>query len=514
MIWKKSVICFMMMIGLLFAGLPAAQSQAAEGTRLKMTLPSFPIQVNGQPVDNARLKYPFLLYKDITYMPLTWEMTRNLGLNAVWGDGGLSIRSEGGQRSGGWYGWTKERIPPDLSGSNAPGQSYAAAMPGFSLTVNDSYVVNGRETYPFLIWNDITYMPLTWAYAHDLLGLKLRWKAHQGLEIIGGQQQVLGRIYYDDAEYLYIYPALVTDKGRGNLKVKKTMDERPVWMSVEETDALGKRLLQEQNRPAGEPAALTEKEDGLYYEGIKLLPKEEITIDPVYAETAYISGLTGVVFPLGPEKTFLTVTKATAFDIGRSAYDRYSFLIQNGQARAVPELPQGPDRVIANPDGSYWLVSNGMSVMHGRIIPDSRKLALLTPQGDVRLANAELGDCAIIVPGADNPGIANMLDGEGKLLIYAHQISGDPQTIAERGYYLIDTSMRMTKVETLDPLAQETPDLPSYLDDWPIYMGIDGKLYFIRKNNELASLIRNNNGAASYTDHSVMWYDDQLLGGQ
>jgi len=103
-----------------------------------------------------------------------------------------------------------------------------------------------------------------------------------------------------------------------------------------------------------------------------------------------------------------------------------------------------------------------------------------------------------------------MLDSEGRLLIYIHPISGDPQTIA-----WIDPDMRMTKVEVLDPLAPETMDLPSeFVDDWPIYMGIDGRLYSIRRNNGLVSLIRQNNGGVSYTEHSAMGYDDQLLGGE
>lgn len=45
-------------------------------------------------------------------------------------------------------------------------------------------------------------------------------------------------------------------------------------------------------------------------------------------------------------------------------------------------------------------------------------------------------------------------------------------------------------------------------------MGIDGRLYSIRRNNGLVSLIRQNNGGVSYTEHSAMGYDDQLLGGE
>ncbi|MCR8630341.1 hypothetical protein [Paenibacillus radicis (ex Xue et al. 2023)] len=501
MIWKKGLICFSL-VCLLFTCLPMIAAEAAASSQKNVTLPSFSIQINGQLVDNTHMRYPFFVYKDITYMPLTWELTQSLGLNLVANEGGLTILKGGGQRSGGWIGWKKERFPLDLSGSNNSKRSYIATMPSFGLAINDSYIDNGNEPYPFLVWNDVTYMPLTWKYAHDFLELALLWKKEQVLDIIGGQQQVLERIYYDDAEYLYIYPTIITEKGQGSLKVKKSLDEPPVWMTVEETDTLSKRLQQEQSRLAGETVTLTQKNDGLYYGNMNLLPQEEISVDSNAPGNPHISQLWGVLFPLGSERAFLSVTKVTAFNYGNTISTSYSFLIENGRAKNVTEFPQRPDRIIPNSDGSYWLASNGTSMMRGRIIPGSRKLALVTLQGETRLVNATLGDYDILVPGTTNPGFTNVLDPDGKLLIYIHQISYDPMSPPKRGYYLIDMSFQMKKVDALDPLAAETSFLPTSFSEWPVYRGIDGKLYLIRKNNDLAN----------YTDNtSIMWYDDQLL---
>ncbi|SFK82613.1 hypothetical protein SAMN03159341_101757 [Paenibacillus sp. 1_12] len=502
MVVCKSRLILASLIVLLFACFPHMSTEAAAGSQKKLTLPSFSIQINGQPVDNAHLKYPFFVYNDITYLPLTWEVTQSLGLNLVYSEGGLTLLKGGGQRSGGWLGWKKERFPLDTSGSNNPKQNYTAAMPSFGLAINDSLIDNGQEPYPLLVWNDVTYMPLTWKYAHDLLDLGLRWDKEKGLQIIGGQQQVLERIYYDDAEYLYVYPTLVTEKGQGSLKVKKSMDEPPKWMTIEETEALNKHIQQKQSLLAAETVTLVQKDNGLYYDNMKLLPKEEITVDSNSAGNPFIRQLTGVLHPLGSERAFLTVTKVTAYNYGNSLTTYYSYLIENGQAKEVTEFPQSPDCIIANSDGSYWLASDGTSMMHGRIIPGSRKLALVSPQGELKVANAWMDGYDITVPGADNPSFTNFLDAEGKLLIYVHQISYDPQTTPSRGYYLIDKSFQMTKVDSLDQLAQETPFLPTYRSEWPVYRGIDGKLYLIRKNNDLAN----------YTDNtSVMWYDDQIL---
>ncbi|MDQ1914185.1 hypothetical protein RAC89_27695 [Paenibacillus sp. GD4] len=496
---KRGFIGFSL-IFLLFACFLTMPVQAAEGD-MQMKLPAFSIELNGKPVDNLHLKYPFFIYKDITYMPLTWEVTSTLGVQLHYSEGGLTILRGGGQMGGGWFGWKKEQYPLDLSGSHDANKKYTAAMPGFGLVINDMYMDNGNETYPFLLWNDVTYMPLTWTNAHDYLGLQLRWKGDSTLDIIGGQLQVLERIYYDDAEYLYIYPTFVTEKWQGSLKVKKSMDETPVWMTVEETDALRKRIEEESKHLGGSPVTLTSKDDGLYYEGMKLLPKEQITVDSKEAGNPFIREITGTLYPLGSDRSFLDVTKVTAYNYGNSMTDHYSFLLEKGNAKDVSDTFQNPARIIPNPDGSFWMASNGTSMMRGRIVPGTRKLALVTAQGEIRLANQALGTYDVTVPGVTNPGL-HPLDSEGRLLIYAHELNFDPQQSPNRGYYRIDTDLRTTKVEDLDPLAQETPYLPTYTYDWPVYRGIDGKLYLIRKNNDLAN----------YTDNtSMQWYDHQLL---
>ena len=36
--------------------------------------------MNGQAVDKAAARYPLLVYQDITYVPMTWDLCRFLGL--------------------------------------------------------------------------------------------------------------------------------------------------------------------------------------------------------------------------------------------------------------------------------------------------------------------------------------------------------------------------------------------------------------------------------------------------
>lgn len=68
------------------------EAHAAE-TRPTVTLPSFPVKLNDQTVDNRNREYPLIVYKDITYFPMTWFDSRYLGLENRWSpDQGLTVQ--------------------------------------------------------------------------------------------------------------------------------------------------------------------------------------------------------------------------------------------------------------------------------------------------------------------------------------------------------------------------------------------------------------------------------------
>ncbi|MDO3677801.1 hypothetical protein [Paenibacillus ehimensis] len=504
--WKKP-LAWLALCSMLLLCFPAATQAAAGGKKVR--LPDFPVLINGQTPDNSKLKYPFFVYKDITYLPLTWEYTRALAIALSFDqEKGLHIGMGGGRLSGGWIGWKKEAFRPDLSGSNPRNRAYTATMPDFPVTIGNSYIDNGSEPYPLLEWNDVTYLPLTWKYAHDALGLELVWDDAKGLNVIGGQQQVLGAIYYDDADYLYVYPELITEPDRGGLRVKKSLDETPIWMTNKETDELRKRIVELKRETAGEPASLETRDDGLYYQGLHLMTKEQITVSPGEAGMAYIRELKGMRFELPSGITLVSVEKITAYNIGRSLYEYRTFLILGKKVSEIIELQQPLDRIIANDDGSFWLVSNGMPT-HGRIMTGTQRLALLDAKGNVRLANEVLSESEIVVPGVSTPGLKELLTEDGELLIYRSGISNDgsfsPQDT--QGYYWLDTGFNISKADALDALAKEenSQDRPN-LNRGGVYMGSDRKFYLLRMKN---------NTIFNYSDNKTgRWYDDELLATQ
>ncbi|MFB0844639.1 hypothetical protein [Paenibacillus oleatilyticus] len=504
--WKKP-LAWLTLCSILLLCFPAA-TQAASGDK-KVRLPDFPVLINGQALDNAKLKYPFFVYKDITYLPLTWEYTRALAISLSFDqDKGLQLGMGGGQLSGRFIGWKKEAFRPDLSGSNPRNRAYTATMPDFPVTISNNYIDNGSEPFPLLEWNDVTYLPLTWKYAHDMLGLELVWDETKGLNVIGGQQQVLGAIYYDDADYLYMYPELVTEPGRGGLKVKKSLEETPVWMTEEETGELRKRVEELERKNAGEPVSLETKDGGLYYLELRLLTKEQITVSPGEAGMAEIRGLKGTRFELPSGITLVSVEKTKAYNTGHSLYEYRTFLILRKEVSEIKELRQPLDRIIANDDGSFWLVSNGVDLIRGKLLAGSRRIALLDAKGNVRLANEALSESGIVVPGVSTPGLKDLLTDDGKLLIYRSGISNDGNFTPQdtQGYYWLDTGFNVSKADALFVLAKEesSPDRPSL--NKSVYMGSDRKFYLLRTKN---------NTIFNYSDNKTgRWYDDELLATQ
>ncbi|WP_010493517.1 hypothetical protein [Paenibacillus elgii] len=503
--WKKP-LAWLTLCSILLLCFPAA-TQAALGDK-KVRLPDFPVLINGQTLDNQKLKYPFFVYKDITYLPLTWEYTRALAIAPSFDqEKGLQLGRGGGQLSGRFIGWKKEAFRPDLSGSNPRNRAYTATLPDFPVTISNSYIDNGSEPFPLLEWNDVTYLPLTWKYAHDMLGLELVWDKNKGLNVIGGQQQVLGAIYYDDADYLYMYPELITVPGRVGLKVKKSLEEMPVWMTEEETGELRKRVEELERKNAGEPVSLETKDDGLYYQGLRLLTKEQMTVNSAPDGPPYDIGLQGKRYELSSGHTLVTVImRVSVHGLGSNRY--HTFQIREGQVTELKSFPQAPDKIIPNSDGSFWLASNGVDLMRGKLLAGSRRLALLDAKGNVRLANEALSESGIVVPGVSTPGLKDLLTDDGKLLIYRSGISNDGNFTPQgtQGYYWLDTGFNVSKADALDALAEEesSPDRPSL--NKSVYMGSDRKFYLLRTKN---------NTIFNYSDNKTgRWYDAELLATQ
>lgn len=168
-----SVVC----TALLAMSLHTAPALAADVT---VTLPTFPVTLNGVTMEQSKSQYPMLVYKDITYVPMTWADTRLLGLNSSWTQQtGLVIEKADDVQDQ----KTAQSAYKPYKASTANKNSYKAVTASGKITVNGKSINNSSEEYPLLVFRDITYFPLTWRFAVNEFGWDYGFDTKQGLVI-------------------------------------------------------------------------------------------------------------------------------------------------------------------------------------------------------------------------------------------------------------------------------------------------------------------------------------------
>ena len=139
---------------------------------VNVTLPAFKITMNDLRIDNNERQYPVIVYRDITYVPMTYNDSRFLGLETKWNSGsGLQVNKISEQIS----------YNPNRGSSNSYLES--ASIPEFAIRVNGKNIDNKNETYPLLVFRDVTYFPLTWRYMVDEFGWTSSFDSYNGLII-------------------------------------------------------------------------------------------------------------------------------------------------------------------------------------------------------------------------------------------------------------------------------------------------------------------------------------------
>ena len=131
-------------------------------------------------------QYPLLVYKDITYVPMTWGYGNLLNLNISWS------RKEGLAIDKGDPSQWKDFRHDDRNTKNSKNQT--ATIVDFEITVNGKIIDNSKEPYPLLFFRDIVYIPLTWNLAVTEFGWRYSYSDAEGLIIEA-----------DNAVYYWIY---------------------------------------------------------------------------------------------------------------------------------------------------------------------------------------------------------------------------------------------------------------------------------------------------------------------
>lgn len=182
----------------------------AFATEVTITLPTFDVTMNGVEIENEYRQYPFIVYKDITYFPMTYFDSRFLGLVTVWDNlKGLEIY------------FTTEEVEYEPYKQNWKNSNkFTASIPKFNIVVNGKAINNSTENYPLLSFRNVTYFPMTWRFAVDEFGWKYSFTSEDGLII----NSIPPTLYADpsDNPYPLIYDrTFEIDDDKINMQIKR-----------------------------------------------------------------------------------------------------------------------------------------------------------------------------------------------------------------------------------------------------------------------------------------------------
>lgn len=154
-------------IALAFSLLPQAEAaMRADVVTGKVTL-------NGQVIDNKNTKYPLLTYSNITYFPMTYQLSRFMGVETDWNNASKSLNITAGGAQSAYV----------AEPGKAPRGSVSVTLPSYKVYINSALSNDVDDTWPIFNYNGVTYFPLTFRYAYESFGWGYQWDAENGLRI-------------------------------------------------------------------------------------------------------------------------------------------------------------------------------------------------------------------------------------------------------------------------------------------------------------------------------------------
>lgn len=149
--------------------------------KVSVKLPSFAVTLNGTQIDSKNSEYPLIVYRDITYFPMTYHGAHFLHLKCNW----YSAEPKGILFVG--YSETSEQSWTDYPAKGKNPQIATATVAEYRIAVNttdgDKFLDNVSEDYPVLNFRGVTYFPLTWRFAVNEFGWDYQFDHENGLRI-------------------------------------------------------------------------------------------------------------------------------------------------------------------------------------------------------------------------------------------------------------------------------------------------------------------------------------------
>lgn len=178
---KLVFLVIIVMIIFSYISMPILVYGLSFNERVNVTIPKFTVKLNGTVINNNYCEFPFIIYKGITYFPMTYNDCRYLGIETEWKDAknGLLINSTG----------ISAAYNPEIRDIKNFGK-YTAEVVKFPIIVNGKSVNNSSEDYPLLLFRNVTYFPMTWKWCVEEFEWNYSYNNVEGLIINSSNKKV------------------------------------------------------------------------------------------------------------------------------------------------------------------------------------------------------------------------------------------------------------------------------------------------------------------------------------
>ena len=133
----------------------------------------FDIEINNVMIEKDKSQYPIFTYKELVYLPLTWQNLKALGLDVKFNSVNVFI-SNSEELAEGYINGEESKLFPE---------TIIAVLPERNIYINDLILENEKEDYPVLEYKGVIYIPMSESFARELLSIDIEFSDEEGLKI-------------------------------------------------------------------------------------------------------------------------------------------------------------------------------------------------------------------------------------------------------------------------------------------------------------------------------------------
>ncbi|MGB3367192.1 MAG: M6 family metalloprotease domain-containing protein [Acidaminobacteraceae bacterium] len=163
----KKIITLLIFI-IMFLQVP---SYALETFNLKVV--DTELEINDVIVEPGRSQFPILTYKEVIYLPMTWQNIQSLSIDVKFDSTNVFISKSQKIASGYVNGDEIQAFP----------ESVNAVLPARKIYINNIILENDQEEYPLFEYKGVLYLPMSDRFAVKLLDLDLKFTKESGLKV-------------------------------------------------------------------------------------------------------------------------------------------------------------------------------------------------------------------------------------------------------------------------------------------------------------------------------------------